>query len=174
MFEQRRQMVLARCKDLIALANAKFNIQLPNVDIRFDLQGANAGQAGRIRDRYFMRFNTDMMTNEGWNHLYNDTVPHELAHIVCFYRGNDRGHGKWWRYTCRQLGGSGNRCHSEEVTYAKGNTWYYVTKSGMVVALSNTRHRRIQQGGTYTFRNYGAVDRTCWHSLERPEQPTRG
>jgi predicted SprT family Zn-dependent metalloprotease len=175
MFEERRRQVEARCKELISLAETKFGIIMPPVEIRFDLRGRSAGQAGRKRtlkgDHYFMRFNTDMMVGSGWEHLYKDTIPHELAHVICFYRENDRAHGKWWRWTCRQLGGSGERCHSEEIEYAKGKTWYYVTKSGAVVTLSSIRHRKVQSGVSYLFKQFGRVDRTCWHSTERPETP---
>jgi predicted SprT family Zn-dependent metalloprotease len=34
----------------------------------------------------------------------NDTIAHEIAHVVCFYFGWDRGHGKNWRRVASMLG----------------------------------------------------------------------
>ena len=166
MFTQRKAEVIAKIAALTQRANTLYGITLPAVALRFDLRGRVAGMAGHMNRRdWYMRFNTDMMQNESWDHLINDTVPHELAHIVCFVRGSDRGHGYEWKRTCRDLGGTGTRCHNEEVTYAKGRTYTYTTATGVSVVLSETRHRRVQKGQSYTFRTGGRVDRTCAYSL---------
>jgi len=161
MLEDRQQQVRAKVANLITVANLRYGITLPPIDIRFDLKGRAAGIAGHRNRNYFMRFNTDMMMNEGWDHLINDTVPHELAHIVCFVAPQfGRAHNPGWRRVCRQLGGSGERCHREQVTYAKGRTYVYTTTTGHSVALSEVRHQRVQRGMTYSFRG-GHVDRFC-------------
>lgn len=169
MLQSRKQMVLDKVAQLIALANQKYRITLPHIDVRFDLRGATAGQAGKVRGQWMMRFNTDMMQNEGWNHLYNGTVPHELAHVVCMYTGTDFGHGRTWRNTCVALGGNGQRCHNEKVVYANGKTFYYTSSTGRVVAISAIRHRKIQQGHTYRFSRDGSrIDRACAYSTTDP------
>lgn len=171
MLQERAQQVRAKIAELIKRYETMTGKTLPAIDVRFDLRGSCAGQAGRRADRYgynyFMRFNRDMMQNAGWDHLINDTVPHELAHIVCFVDNSDRGHGAVWRRWCRALGGSGERCHTEAVTYAKGRTYIYTTSTGLTFNFSETKHRRIQAGASYTFRNrkMGRVDRTCAYSL---------
>lgn len=168
MLQARIQEVKAKVAQLIAQYEARHPGQkVPNIEIRFDLRGRCAGQAGRKGWNYFMRFNRDMMLNAGWDHLIKDTVPHELAHIICFANGSDRGHGHFWRRTCQALGGSGERCHNEEVTYAKGRTYVYTTSTGQTFNVSETKHRRIQQGAGYTFRDrkMGRIDRTCAYSL---------
>jgi SprT protein len=168
MLQDRIQQVNAKIAQLIALYEARHPGQkVPKIEVRFDLRGRAAGQAGRRGWNYFMRFNRDMMLNAGWDHLINDTVPHELAHVICFANGSDQGHGLFWRRTCRALGGSGERCHSEEVTYAKGRTYVYTTSTGQTFNISEVKHRRIQQGAGYTFRDrkMGRIDRTCAYSL---------
>jgi predicted SprT family Zn-dependent metalloprotease len=168
MLQQRKQMVLDKVAQLIAQANTKYRIVLPNIDVRFDLRGRCAGIAGRQRGQWMMRFNTDMMQNEGWDHLYNDTVPHELAHVVCMYEGTDRGHGRAWRNTCIELGGSGARCHNEKITYANGKTYYYTSSTGKVIELSVIRHRKVQSGGAYRWRDGSRIDRQCAWSTTNP------
>lgn len=162
LLEQRKQEVLAKVQQLTLKAEQLYNITLPKIDVRFDLRGRVAGWAGqRGFNHYFMRFNVDMMVNKSWDHLLNDTVPHELAHIICFFRRTDRGHGWAWKITCRALGGSGQRCHNEEVEYAKGTTYYYVTTQGHTVSVSQIIHRRIQKGSNYTYRGKGQITRQC-------------
>lgn len=167
MFADRVQQVRAKVAQLVAQYEARHPGQkVPQMEIRFDLRGRAAGQAGRRGWSYFMRFNRDMMMNAGWDHLFNDTVPHELAHVICFANGSDHGHGLFWKRTCIALGGSGERCHTEAVTYAKGRTYVYTTSTGRTIHMSETKHRRIQGGSSYTGRNgLGRIDRTCAYSL---------
>lgn len=168
MFEARVQQVKDKIQSITQTYKAKHpNRFIPEFDLRFDLRGRCAGQAGRSRGQWLMRLNRDMMVNQSWDHLINDTVPHELAHIVCMANNLDRGHGYMWAMTCREMGGTGQRCHSEEVTYAKGNTYVYTTTTGKTYNVSQVKHRRIQQGAGYTFkdRTMGRLDKTCSYSL---------
>jgi SprT protein len=171
MFATRMQLVRKKISELTDKANKMYNMQLPPIEVRFDLQGRAAGQAGMQGTHCYMRFNIDMMRNDGWDHLFNDTVPHELAHIVCFVNKSDRGHGPQWRATCQRLGGSGERCHKEQVVYANGKTFYYTSSTGAVVVLSQVRHRKIQRGSVYTFRDKGEVNKFCSYSTTAPTKP---
>ena len=151
---------------LITRANAIFGIELPHIAVNFDLRGRSAGQAIRRGYVYTVRFNRDMIMNDGWEHIINETVPHELAHIICFVNPNlGRNHDAGWTRVCRLLGGSGERCHKEVVTYAKGKTYIYTTSTGHTVSMSAIRHRKVQNGGTYICRERGRIDRTCQYSV---------
>jgi predicted SprT family Zn-dependent metalloprotease len=163
MLEQRAQEVLNKVQALIEQAKIIYGEDCvpQNLPIRFDLRGRSAGQACRHNGQYWMRFNRDMMATESWDHIIRNTVPHEVAHIICMHRGWDRGHGSNWQRVCRTLGGTGERCHSEPVKYAKGQTYYYTTSTGKTVALSVIRHRKVQQGGSYSLRGGGLIDRNC-------------
>lgn len=170
MFEQRKQQVLAKVAECIANANRLYNITLPQPQIRFDLQGRCAGQAGVRWGSSFLRFNCDMMRNGGWDHLLNDTVPHEVAHLVCYHKpALGRQHNWGWKSVCRALGGSGERCHNEEVEY-RGGTYYYTSTSGHVIAVSPQRHSKIQRGVGYTFQGKGRVTRECQYSRNKPAE----
>ncbi len=168
MFQERVQQVKDKIQSITQAYKAKHpNRIIPVTDIRFDLRGRSAGQAGCDRGQWVMRFNRDMMVNQSWDHLINDTVPHELAHIICMANQLDRGHGYLWAMTCRELGGNGERCHTEAVTYAKGNTYVYTTSTGKTYNVSQVKHRRIQGGSSYVFkdRSMGRLDKTCAYSL---------
>lgn len=170
MLQQRKQELLNKVNILVQQANRRYNITLPTIEVRFDLRGSVAGYGGykmRLGQRhYFMRFNVDLMEHGDWNDMLNDTVPHELAHVICFFRGNDRGHGWNWRNTCIALGGSGRRCHDEEVVLARGNTYRYTTTTGQTVVVGDKHHQRIQQGATLNWRRgKGSVHSQCAFQL---------
>ena len=158
--------VNSKLTSLATRANAIFGIELPHITVKFDLRGRSAGQAIRRGGEFSVRFNRDMMLNESWDHIINETVPHELAHIVCFVNPNlGRNHDAGWNRVCRLLGGSGERCHKEVVTYAKGNTYIYTTSTGHTVSLSAIRHRKVQRGGYYICRERGRIDRNCQYQV---------
>jgi hypothetical protein len=169
MIRERTQQVHARVAELLRQANELYGIRMPQIDVRCNLRGKCAGMAGyRVWGQFYVRFNIDMIGNDSWEHIIRETVPHEVAHIVCFFRKVDDGHGRAWQATCRALGGTGERCHKEAVTYAKGRTYYYRTTVGKIVALSQVRHRRVQQGQVYVYRDGGRVTSGCAFSLEAP------
>ena len=166
MLQERISQVQARIQTLTTQWQARTGQTLPDIQVRFDLRGRVAGWAGSRAGKYFMRFNTDMMQNQAWPHVLNNTVPHELAHVICFVQGTDSGHGRVWVRTCRALGGNGERCHSQAVTYAKGETYVYTTSTGRTINLSSIKHKKIQQGASYTGRmGLGRIDRSCSYSL---------
>jgi len=172
--QDRIEQVKTRVAHLTQQVKSSWGITLPQIDIRFDLRGRAAGMAGRDRQGYYVRFNTDMMQNSSWDHLIQDTVPHELAHIVCYVNPLlGRNHNPGWARVCRQLGGTGSRCHKEQVTYATGKTYYYTTSTGHTVTLSQQRHRKIQQGMTYRFRaGKGTVTpASAWTTQQPPAAP---
>lgn len=167
--EQVKQKV-AQC---IAAAEAKFNITMPAIQIRFDLTGRAAGMAGGQRSflaagatNLYVRFNTDHMRlgGQSWEHLLNDTVPHEIAHSVCqAFPQHGRNHDTGWKRVCVALGGNGNRCYKQEdapEAVAKAKPYAYTTSTGHVVAVSPIIHSKIQtRGASYMFRGKGRVSK---------------
>ena len=81
----------------------------------------------------------------------NDTVPHEMAHIVCAATGLGRGHDKGWKRVCALLGGSAERCYSADgldIKLARQRKRYeYRGSCGTVVMVSDVRHKQMQQQG---------------------------
>jgi predicted SprT family Zn-dependent metalloprotease len=163
--------ILAKCKEVFAKATELYKVDLSKTAIRFDLKGRCAGTAqmrgSRLAPQLIMRFNADMLTREAFDHILNDTVPHESAHLVCFLNPMlGRNHDYGWSRVCKALGGSGARCHKEEVVYGKGNTYEYTTTVGKQVRLSDHHHKRVQRGETLRYRNgMGSVTKMCTYSI---------
>jgi len=166
-----QQQVLAKCETVFAKAKELYGLDFSKVAIRFDLKGCAAGMAGGRRGigciNWFMRFNRDMLTREAFDHVLNATVPHEIAHLVCFMNPKlGRGHDHGWTRVCRALGGNGERCHSEDVVFGKGKTYEYTSSTGHKLRLSQQRHNSIQRGQTYSFRSgKGTVSKACEYSI---------
>lgn len=162
-----QQQVLDNCKAVFAKAKELYNLDLSHVGIHFDLKGRSAGQACKRGSQYHMRFNRDMLTREAFDHVLNNTVPHEIAHIVCFMNPTlGRGHDNGWARVCTQLGGNATRCHSEDVVYGKGSTYEYITTAGHSVRVSDKIHRNVQRGTSYTYRQgKGKVNSTCTYTI---------
>lgn len=157
-----------------SIANAKklFNVDITTA-VRFDLSGRVAGQAGRKNNACFLRFNTTMMMNEGWEHILNDTVPHEVAHLACYTdRTLGRNHDAGWKRVAIALGSTGKRCHDIPVEY-KGGTYIYTTSTGATVNCSPALHTKIQNGRRYTARHKGQLNSACAWSLNGVVTPAQ-
>ncbi len=161
------QQIIARSKELFELAGRLYNLDLSKVGILFNLKGRAAGMACRRGNTYFMRFNRDMLSREAFDHLLNETVPHEIAHIICFMNpmlGRNHDHG--WVRVCRALGGKGLQNHTEEVVYGKGYTYEYVTDRGHKVRIGDRHHSAVHRGVALTFKQgKGKVDQSCTYSI---------
>lgn len=168
-----REQILAKCKQVVEIAKAKYGVDMSQVRVSFDLKGAAAGKAGgkRYRDtvmsNYFVKFNDDMMRREAMNHVLNNTVPHEYAHVLCYINPDlGKNHNYGWERVCLALGGSGATRHKEAVVYGKGITYEYKTDLGHVVRMSERHHRTVQAGGTVRFRHgKGVVRLGCAYSI---------
>lgn len=169
---QREEAILTKCNEVICLAKSLYNVDLSEMPILFDLRGSVAGMASCQRSwsgvmlKTQVRFNRVMIAGDGYEHIVNDTLPHEIAHTVCFMRPElGRNHDQGWRRVCIALGGSGKRCHDEEVVFARGDTYEYIATSGTKVRFSAQRHRKIQNGGVFTLRRCkGRITRECSYS----------
>jgi predicted SprT family Zn-dependent metalloprotease len=163
-----QQEIVARCKECFVIAKQHWpHLNFDHVGIRFDLRGRAAGMASRRGSQYFMRFNADMLTREAFDHVKNDTVPHEIGHIVCFMDPRlGRNHDSGWARCTRLLGGSADRTHSEEVVYGKGLTYEYTTTRGHTVRVSQQIHAKVLRGVTYTYKHgKGAINKDCAHQV---------
>lgn len=161
------QQILDRCNQVIEKAKLLYGLDLSKVHIRFDLKGRAAGQAYRRSNQYGVRFNRDMLTREAFEHVLNNTVPHEFAHLICFMNpafGNN--HNSGWERVCISLGGSGATRHKEEIVLGRGTTYEYRTSNGNTVRIGDKHHRYIQTGGRLDFRRgKGSVDKSCTYSI---------
>lgn len=151
-----------KIQSIINRANSLYDIELPNIEIKYDLKGLSAGQAicktiEGIR-YYSIRLNIDILHNEGYDTIINDTIPHEIAHIVMHYIGQGFNHNAKWKKLCIDLGGTGKRLHDAIVTKArKTKQFEYKTTCGKTIVISLNRHNKIQNGIVYRIEKGGYI-----------------
>jgi predicted SprT family Zn-dependent metalloprotease len=160
--------VRKKVADVLYRAEQLYGLDMSQVRVRLDLRGRSAGQAGCRRtwgggtSDHYVRLNVDMIDSAGFDHIYNETIPHEIAHVVCYMNPSlGDNHNAGWRRVCQALGGKGARCHEQEVVFANGNTYTYITTTGHKVNMSQQRHRKIQQGVVYQVRGKGMINNRC-------------
>lgn len=175
-----------RVKDVVANAEAMFGVTISPLKVSYDVKGRVAGWAGckhcRIQQRrvYSLRFNTEAILSDNYDDMLNDTVPHEVAHLVCYANPMlGSKHNEGWRRVCVALGGTGKRTHSYQLTRArpKAPGIIYRTNRGHEVEVTALIHNKIQQHyRTYTYRDgKGSINRSCeWAPAGQalpPKQP---
>jgi SprT protein len=152
----------ALVKLCIEAAEAKYG-KMPAIDIRYDLKGRAAGQAGCHRRfdgsafNLFLRFNREAITKD-WDTMVKQTIPHEVAHLVayCFPRLGAKNHNWKWAEIDRSLGGTGERCHRMELTPGRKTTRYrYVLDSGQEISVGPKHHANLQRGAVMKLRKSG-------------------
>lgn len=156
----RRKAIQLRCDEVFRKAEALYGVDLRQVQILFNLRGRVAGMACCKRHRFLnggkafdlrLRFNVDMIAGDSYEHIVTNCVPHEIAHLVCYVNPQlGSNHDRGWQRVCLALGGNGERCHSEDVVYAKGNTYEYTTSTGAKVRIGDKHHAKIQAGRVLT------------------------
>ncbi len=162
--QSNRQLAIAKVNEVCALATKLYGVDLSNLQLRFDLKGRAAGQAQLTGQRQIVvRLNDGMLHHTGADHVINNTVPHEIAHIVCFLRRElGHGHDAGWQRVCLALGGNGETRHKEEVVFGKGLTYEYTATCGTKVRISERIHRSIQAGaGRMLRRTRGRINQSC-------------
>jgi SprT protein len=165
-----QQQVISKCKEVIEKARTLYNVDLSVVRIQFNLKGRAAGWASYKNGIYTCRFNAEMITRGDpavLKDMLEDTVPHELAHIVCFMRRDlGRNHNTGWYRVCRALGGTGKTTHDLEVVNGKGYTYEYITDRGHKVRIGDKHHREVQAGNQLIYRKgKGTIHRMCAYSI---------
>lgn len=121
------------------------------VEISTNIRGRVGGRAGYTteygRRYYYLNFSREGIEKH-WDTMVNDVIPHEVAHIVAFVRGDLRakGHNAAWVRICRHLGGTGERCHSMGLTKARKVKYHIYDIDGIEVKLSSIRHNKLMKG----------------------------
>lgn len=136
------------------------NLNPANVVIDCDLLGRTAGWAHPAKaGKYRLRFNKEAIVK--FPEKMADTIPHEVAHLVCFANPSyGRHHDQGWKRVCRRLGGDESRTHDMLLTPTKEKkiVRHRYNVAGEVCTVGPRQHARIQDGFTgyiYSHRKTG-------------------
>lgn len=136
---------------------------LYNVDVRFNVRGQVGGRARYTADKQLvLEFNPEAVVKY-WDDMVENTIPHEVAHLVCFVNPKlGRNHNRGWQTVCYRLGGSTNRCHAYVLEKAKTvRQFLYRNVNGKEQVFKTTRHNKMQKGmSAYIVKGKGRFDKS--------------
>lgn len=145
--------VNAKIAEVVAVANEKFGTNFEigkNLTIDLTLRGKCGGQACMegtfgIR-RYKMRINVGLMmiNEENWWHVLDETITHEMAHLVDYMTRDTSDHGPIWKKIHSAFGGNAKRCHN--MTTKRTGQRYVI--EGKEICVKKQYHELIQGGYT--------------------------
>ena len=147
-----------KLNELIEACNAQFRGFSFN-DVKFSMNGRLTSTAGRaFLGEGRLEFSKVLYAQNEAQFL-NDTVPHELAHIVAYRVFGDRGHGVHWKHVMNFLGFEANRCHNYAVQRRSPSKKYtYVCGcEGKTHEVSAQRQAWISIGKVYICKTCGSI-----------------
>ena len=128
--------------------------QISGVRIRFDLRGRTAGQACWKREggglshsplklsNLQLRYNVQFLHTD-FDDMLNNTVDHEIAHLVDVTRRVKSDHSYIWARIMREMGADPSRCHD----YDMSNIYHHVVKCDyMNHHVTERMYKKIKEG----------------------------
>ena len=153
MSKEQENQINNKLNEVLALAKQLYGFTPRNLTIKYKSKGIAAGSASfnHRTDKMGLMFSLEALEKDP-NELLNETIPHEVAHLVCYNdRSLGRHHDFGWRQVCRKLGGNAERCHTVRLTPGRiFKKFLYVSTCGTELEVSSVVHNRIQKGS----RNY--------------------
>jgi len=151
-----KKEIIETADTYLDLAKEKFtnNIKLQNTKIKygFSLKGKVAGVAYTRRPE--VRYNLVIASkSENKNQFLNQTVPHEVAHVVVStVFPFAKAHGNEWKNVMKNVFGcEPARCHNMKTESArKTRKFSYACKCGIPHIVGVVRHNR-QRAGTSNY-----------------------
>lgn len=140
---------------------ARFGIDLPAPEVRFDLRGKSAGMViFRPNHQTLIRYNRTLLDENG-DAFIQRTVPHEVAHLVAreLFGPDIKPHGSEWREIMAFFGADSSRCHNFAVPQqGRRRMRYFPYRCGCQEhQLSAIRHHRSLAGVNYLCRRCGSA-----------------
>lgn len=164
------QKFIERVKEVVAQANEIYTLNM-NPEIRVDIKGTRiAGQAGRKLGKLIIRLNP-LFCEQSPEHMLNDTIPHEVAHLVCYCTGLGKGHDAGWKRVAKKLGSTGKTYHNECVIGNKPEV--FVVFGDEKIKIGMTRYKKIMNSGIRYNSNFGPIDSTSTFLIVQPDGKSR-
>lgn len=88
--------------------NEEYNAEFDFPKIEWVVCGSTAGRAWLGQWRIQLN---EQLCKENLEDFMNDTIPHEVAHLIAYKVFGDDGHGEGWKSVMRALGLNPTRCH---------------------------------------------------------------
>lgn len=157
---------IAKTLEVMQKANELYNLNI-KLDVKVKVRGSRiAGVAERKYGTYRIRLNP-LFCQQHPEDMLNDTIPHEVAHIVCFALNCDDGHGKKWKEIAKSLGCSGERTHSLKIVDPNKTCYFAVFSNGEKIDIGATRYNRVMKGAKFRCK-HGQINKETKFEITKP------
>jgi len=150
--------------DVLEILEKRYRKPMPIAKIEIDSIGCLFGYATPLKSLIVL--NKDLCFNpKYWNKQLNDTLPHEICHLVSglindvYYHGRHTAHGRAWKECMRVIGLVPNRCGhlDDEIKETISlrivkRKYVYECPCGKTFNLTAVLHNKIQRGNNRTCR----------------------
>lgn len=141
-----REEIIQKIEYFRSVAEQKLGIKLPDISVDFDCHDSDT--LGYAIDTT-ITLNLSHKCHRDLNQLLNDTIPHEMAHVVCnLFPQFGCDHDDGWKNICRIFGIMGNativEINDRGVHGSRKRGFVYTNTLGKQVAVSKKMHIRIQ------------------------------
>lgn len=147
--------ILHRLEQCYQLAEQHFDRPFERPRVSLALRGQKAGIAYLQRNE--LRFNAQLY-RENQEHFLQQTVPHEVAHLLAqaLYGDRIRPHGREWQELMTGLFGlPADRCHTYAVAQRPGTRYLYRCGCPEGMPFTAQRHALVRRGRRYSCRRCG-------------------
>lgn len=137
------QLVDQKIESLLDTASKLYNKTFDKPQIKYTEKSTVAGRAYCVSN--IVDFNK-ILLSENVDQFIDQTVTHELAHILAYKIYGTIGHDKYWKLIMVQLGAEPKRCHSysiENVKKRATKTFVYKCACRDNIQISSIRHNKI-------------------------------
>lgn len=122
-------------------SNVIYEMFLDRITLNFKLKGTYAGKANLIKEIIYI--NHDMMA-ENIDHFKNQTIPHELCHLICYFLdSNEKPHGNLWKTLMMSLGLTPKIRHTLSSDYIRKTYNFKLNCQCTVHNLSKNMYNKI-------------------------------
>lgn len=149
------KQLLDRLEECYLLAEQHFAQAFERPEVSLDLRGQKAGVA--YLQRNLLRFN-EQLYRENHQHFLQQTVPHEVAHLLAqaLYGDRIRPHGREWQGLMTGLFGlPAHRCHDYAVPQRRRTDYLYRCGCPNKMPFTPQRHALVRRGRRYSCRRCG-------------------
>jgi predicted SprT family Zn-dependent metalloprotease len=154
----RKAEFVTKVRECFALAKRiypQFTIDPNDIPIVFYKAGNAVGKASHSgKDQvYNIEFNIDAINKE-FGDMVDNTIPHEVGHIVDHFINKSFSHGLSWKQISQSLGCDGKRTTNgyQTVNKARKTRTYQYKVGGDTLEISSIRHGKLKRGVTYRYR----------------------
>lgn len=143
--KEKKRLITKKVNEVVRLARSLYG-DLPKVNLSVFKNAKHHALATVCGELLLIQFSEESI-EKYFDDLINDTIAHEVAHLVAIYFYKNKSHNKQWKEICKTLGGNGRAVSNHILTPERLHRYHkYKLDSNEIIWLSSMKHRQVQNG----------------------------